>query len=118
MRSQSVGQFRERVEIQQDSSAAGASAPDYSGTPKYRSVPCSITAISGQETWRGRQLEAHRSHVIECHFINDIRPTMRAKVLSGMYRGAYLNIDNVRPREREPGKLRTLELLCTEIPTQ
>lgn len=113
-----LGQFRERVQIQQDSSAAGSPTPDYSGTPKYASVPCKITSLSGSESWRGRQLEAHRSHAIEMHYIEGVKPTMRARVMTGVYRGAYLNIDNTRVIERDGGKVRLLELLCTEVPTQ
>lgn len=109
------GEFRDLIEIQQDSSAAGSAQPDYSGAPKYRSVPCKITPIAGSETWRGRQLEAHRSHVIECQYLDGVGPTMRAKVLSGLFRGLYLNFSDVRPLEMQGGRARKLEMLCTEV---
>lgn len=109
------GEFRDVIDIEQDRSAAGAPVPDYSGTPKYRDVPCKITAISGSETWRGRQLEAHRSHVIECQYLPEVTATMRARVKSGVFSGCYLNFENVRPLEQQGGKSRKMEMLCTEI---
>ena len=113
-----MGKFIDRVDIQRDSSAAGSAVPDYSGTVWRASVPCKITSISGSETWRGRQLEGHRSHVVEMHYFEGVNDTMRLVVKSGMYRDCVLNVANVRPLERDGGKVRLLELYCVELAPQ
>jgi head-tail adaptor len=112
------GEFRDIIDIERDSSAAGAALPDYTGSPLLSDVPCKITSLSGSETWRGRQLEAHRSHVIELQYVAGVRATMRAKVRSGLFDGCILNIADVRPLEIVSGKARKLELYCTEVAPQ
>ena len=72
-----AGQYRDRIHIYNETSAAGSDDPAYS-TTLWRNLPCSITAVAGGETYRGRQLEATVTHVIEMRYYEGILPTMRA----------------------------------------
>ena len=105
--------YRDTVTIQQDSSAGGTAEPDYSGAALIDGVPCKITTIGGDTTYRGRMLEARTSHVVEMQYYAGITPTMRLYVTGGIHVGSYLNITSVRVVDRS-GKARKLELYCDE----
>ncbi len=112
-----AGIFRDRCNIQSDNSADGNPIPDYTTyAAKYESVPCDVTTISGSETFRGRQLEAGLSHVVELQYLPDVLPSMRVSVTGGTLRGRTLNIAAVVPLDFN-GRKRKLQLLCREIPT-
>ena len=72
-----AGQYRDRIHIYSETSAAGSDDPAFA-TTLWRDLPCSITAVSGGETYRGRQLEATVTHVIEMRYYEGILPNMRA----------------------------------------
>lgn len=72
-----AGNYRDRIHVYRETSAAGADDPAFSST-LWRDLPCSITAVSGGETYRGRQLEATVTHVIEMRYYEGILPSMRA----------------------------------------
>lgn len=72
-----AGQYRDRIHIYSETSAAGADDPAFAST-LWRDLPCSITAVGGGETYRGRQLEAIVTHVIEMRYYEGILPNMRA----------------------------------------
>lgn len=108
------GQLRDIVDIQQDTSADGASAEDFSGDPLFADVPCKITLIGGDESYRGRQLEAHVSAVVEMHDLPGIKPTMRLDVTGGFCDGRVFNIQSVRPKDYD-GRVPMLELYCREL---
>lgn len=109
------GRFRDMVNVQQDSSAAGNPVEDFSGTALYESVPCDIRVISGDETYRGRQLEAHISAVVEMQYLENITPKMRLSVTGGIMNGRTLNIVEVRPVDLDRGRAPKLELYCREL---
>lgn len=109
------GRFRDVVDIQQDGSAEGSPTPSYSGAPLYESVPCKIKPISGDESYRGRQLEAHLSAVVEMQYLEGVLPTMRLYVRAGIMAGRTLNIVHVRPLDLDRGRAPKLELYCREL---
>ena len=111
-----AGLYRDQVDIQQDSSAAGAPVPVYTGGAKYAKVPCDIVTVSGDETFRGKQLEAHLSHVVEMQYMPDVDATMRLSVTGGTLTGRTLEIVQVRPLDFN-GRMRKLQLYCLETPS-
>lgn len=103
--------YRDTVTIQQDSSTTNV--PDYTGAALISSVPCKITCIGGDSTYRGRMLEASLSHVVEMQYMSGVTPTMRLSVTGGVHSGATLNISSVRVVENK-GRARKLEIYATE----
>lgn len=110
------GVFRDRCNIQADGSTDSNPVPDYTTlAPSYENVPCDVTTVSGSETFRGRQLEAGLSHVVELQYLPDIVPTMRLVVTGGTLSGRTLNIAAVVPLDFN-GRKRKLQLMCRENP--
>jgi len=103
--------YRDTVTIQQNSAADGSPVPDYSGAAFMSSVPCRITSRGGNESYRGRVLDASLTHIVEMQFIADVLPSMRLYVTGGVHAGRYLNIAYVQPVEMN-GRARKLELQC------
>lgn len=108
---------RDTVTIQQDSSAAGDPVPNYSGTALATGIPCMITNVRGQETYRGRQLEALVDFVVEMRHRSDITHTMRLSVTGGLWNGSTLNVEAVQPVQLTRGRPPMLLLMCTHIPS-
>ena len=71
-----AGQYRERIHVYSETSAAGSDDPAF-GSTLWRDLPCAINAVSGGETYRGRQLEATVTHVMEMRYYAGILPNMR-----------------------------------------
>ena len=110
--------FRDVVDIYEDQSLAGSPIPDYSGEPIYRAVPCSITTVSGDESFRGRQLESHLTHVIEMHTYPEITATCRLTD-RGRLAGRHFNVRQVRPLDVDKsGRRQMLQLYCEELAPQ
>ena len=110
------GRFRDMVTIQRDSSAAGSPQEDFTGAALYEHVPCDIKVISGDESYRGRQLEAHISAVVEMQYLENVTPKMRLSVEGGMMNGRTLNVVEVRPMDLDgKGRAPKLELYCREL---
>ena len=96
------GKFRHRATIRQDSAGAGAEKPDFTGDPLYDSLPGNLYDVGGQETFRGKQIDANTSHIFETRYYAGILPTMRldtddlqlqiGKVLDITGRKRYLQI--------------------------
>lgn len=106
--------YNDRVDVYNDISAAGSSVPDYSGMPTYRDVPCTIRTVAGDETYRGRQLEAHLSHVVELWHLPSITSTTRLVCKSRMI-GRALNVRQAREIDQTRGIRQRLELYCEEL---
>lgn len=105
--------YPDRVTIESDGSAAGERR-DF--TNSFQSDwPCLITAIGGDETWRGRTLEGKVDFVVEGPFVTGVNSRMRLNVTSGrgMFDDRLLNIKSSRPTQRR-GQQRMLEIYCTE----
>jgi len=107
--------MRDRGTIQQDSRARHDPQPDYTGTPFATNIPGNITTVSGDETFRGRQLDARVSHVIEIRYRSGVSPTMRWLGTGGIYKDRTLHIWYVKP-VRKVGKPPMLWLYCEELP--
>lgn len=107
------GDLRDMVSIELDTSAAGDAQPLYE-TTLYAKVPCNIATISGDETWRGRQLEAHVSHVVTMHDFPGITPKCRLNVIGGYTAGQRLNVMYVRPKNFD-GRIQYQEVYCREL---
>lgn len=110
-----IGQFRDRVNIQQNSAADHDPEEDFTGTAFLSDWPCRIIATSGEETFRGRQLEAHVDYVIEGWYTADIKPTMRCLVTAGIPLSAKLNIEYVHHIPQTGGKPAQTWLYCREL---
>ena len=110
--------FRDMVDIQQDSSAEGNPEEGFTGSPFLARVPCEIRTISGDETFRGRQLTAGNSHVVHMHYYPGIKTRMRL-LCRGRLDGRILNITDVRELDMdERGRRKLLELYCSEASPQ
>ena len=107
-----AGMYRDLADIQKDVSSDGAAA-DFSGT-LMTNVPCKIEATGGNESYRGRQLEAHVDYVVEMQNIPGIKPDMRLNVIGGQYAGTILNISHVLPSVFR-GRALTLDVYCKEL---
>ena len=100
--------------LEADIAPESSNTPDYSGPPFANNIPCRIKAVSGGESYRGRQLEPKIKFVVEMNFIPGVLPTMRFVPTGGLFDGRILNIAAALPRER-PGEPTKLELDCTEL---
>lgn len=109
-----VGKLREVATIERDEADDGDQQPDYQTWKQ--GVPCSIATVSGDETYRGRQLEAHLTHVVELHRIPGLEANMRLRVTGGHFAGRYLNIAYVRDLIEDATPVRT-QLYCRELET-
>jgi hypothetical protein len=103
-------QYRDTVTIQTMDAADGTATPSYS-TTFMEDVPCSIFVRGGDETYKGRILEGHLTHVVEMQWLDGLLPSMRLYVTSGVNAGKYLNIAYIRPLEGG-GRARKAELQC------
>ena len=108
------GQLRNRAHIQQDTSNDDTPTPDFSGTPFKANWPCAIQPVGGDESYRGRQLEAHVDYVVSGRYVSGVTSMMRLSVQKGLYDGKTLNIEQVRETQDKSGKP-YLELYCTEL---
>jgi len=106
---------RDTITIQKDSSADGTLTPDYSSS-LVTGVPCAVTHVKGQETYRGRQLEALVDYVVETRYRSDITTLMRVSVTGGLYSGQTMNIVAVQPMQFSKGRPPMLMLLCRQVP--
>jgi head-tail adaptor len=70
-----TGRMRHYVTIQNDSSNIGDEQPSYMDW--MTDVPANVYEVRGSETFRGRQLEANVTHVIETRWYDGILPTHR-----------------------------------------
>lgn len=111
------GMMRDMVDIEQPSEADGNPIPDFSGSDKYRAVPCDITLVSGSESFRGRGIEPGVSHIVELQHLPDVTPAMRLRVTGGIHKGRILNIAVVRNVDVDRGRVPKLTLDCREVPT-
>jgi len=107
--------YRDTVTIQTQDAADGTAVPSF-GTNFMTGVPCQVNSRGGNETYRGRMLEAHLTHIVEMNYLDGVLPSMRLYVTGGVHAGRYLNIAYAQPVEGN-GRCRKLELQCvsTEV---
>lgn len=106
--------YRFRGTLQTDTSTDDNPAESFTTT--VADMPLNVVPIGGQETYRGRQLEANVDYVIETPYRSGVDPKQRIKMTSGIYNGQLLNIERVH-RLHQDGSRPTLELYCTELDT-
>ena len=109
--------YRDSIDILRDLSADGDPVPDHDGIEAavYEAVPCAIRITAGDATYRGRQLEARATHVIELRALPGIVASMRVAVRGGFLAGRSLNITHVRPLDQRGSRVAGLELYCEEL---
>lgn len=98
--------LRHRVSIYRESSDDGSETPTYALF--MRAVPCNIVQVTGGETYRGRQIEATATHVVEMRKIDGLLPTMR---LTESLDSRNLFIERITPRN---GRDHMLDIQCRE----
>ena len=108
------GKYRDLVRVRPDSRTVDNPQPIYTGTPTYAKVPCDITAVYGMEVYRGRQLKAETTHVVEMQQMPNIAIDSRLEVIGGHAEGKTLHIMASRPRDYD-GRAPKLELDCREL---
>jgi SPP1 family predicted phage head-tail adaptor len=100
-----LGSLRDRITIQQLTetiSDAGDVTPTWSD--KYKDEPAAFDPVAGQETTRGKQVDAGTKGIFTIHYRTGITPEMRIQYNSETY-----GIVFVRPVD---GGRRYLELHC------
>ena len=100
------------ADIKKDAGPESADQAQMTGT-HLKEWRCLITAIGGDESWRGRGLEAHVDFVVEGLFVDGVKEAMQLAVVSGrgMFDGLTLKITSARPKWVSNSQ--RLELYCT-----
>jgi len=107
-----IPMYRDRVKLMADTSTDDNPAELF--TLLVGSVPCTILTMGGNETYRGQQLAALISHIVETPWRTGVTADMRLEVAGGIYDGRILNIENVQPIRKGNG-LPSLVLHCREL---
>jgi len=110
------GKLRDRANIQQDTSNDDTPTPTWTGTPLVANWPCDILPIGGDESYRGRQLEAKVDYVATGRFVDGVTAEMRLYVTAGQQKAKTLNIEQAHEK-RDNRNRPILELYCTELTT-
>ena len=103
--------YRDRANLMADTSTDDNPAELF--TISVGSMPCTILTMGGNETYRGQQLAALISHIVETPWRTGVTADMRLEVVGGIYDGRILNIENVQPI-RKGNSMPTLTLHCRE----
>lgn len=106
--------FPDRADIQQDSSTDDNPSEEFTGTEFKKNVPGRVIDTGGDETYRGRQIEASITHVYECRYFSGVLPTMRLVMVGGIYKDRVFDIKFVKVI-REQGKIPQQWLYCSEL---
>lgn len=103
-----AGKMRHRVTINVDQSSDSAEVNDFQ--PVHTGVPCNIVDIAGAEKFRGEQLEATTTHIVEMRVLVDFEllPTMQLVDA----RGRVLEIINSLDKT---GRERYLQIQCSQV---
>jgi len=105
--------MRHVVAIQQRNDSPSEPEPSYDGPPFIPNWRCAIQEVTGGEVWRGRQVTATATHVLEGWFVDGVTPTMRVEFIPSIGgRSRYFNIVNVK---RDYGAPEQLTLDCIEV---
>lgn len=106
--------YRDLIRISKNAAATNDPDPDYTGTLRYRSVPCKVLPVSGAESIRGRQLLAETTHVVMLRYLPNILPSDRISIIGGLFNGRTLGIVAIREADSD-GEQQSLELQCKEL---
>ena len=100
--------FRHRVHFYRDTSDDGELDAEYTST-FLANVPCDITDRRGTETYRGRQIQANTTHIIETRYYPGLLPNMMIEnAATGDQYGIVSIIDH-------RGRQRFLTIEATEV---
>lgn len=105
----------ERVTIYQDAATDDSADPSY--TSYSADVPCDITSVSGEETFRGRQLQPGVSYVVEIDLDTSTKPDMKVVPSTGVYNGVVLYVNYVKHVPYRAGQPPLTWLYCREVVT-
>lgn len=105
-------QVNATVDVMADATPEGQD-PTYTTVFQSR-VPLQIMTTAGDETYRGRQLEGHVTHVLDAPYFVGLTPKMQILVRSGLYKDRTLNVEHVRPYHK-PGQVPRQEIYCREL---
>lgn len=104
-----AGRLRHYCDFIEDTSADGSETPTFdTNNPTLANWPCNVYDVAGQETFRGRQLEATTTHVVDTRYSATITATMQ--IVDHLSR--TLEIISITDRS---GRQRYLELHCAEV---
>ena len=104
------------IDILQDSSNDGDETPVFTGTAFASGLRVQIESVSGNESFRGRQLEAGINYVVMLRYLAAITPTMRVSVTQGVFTGLVMDIRYVQHLPYKQGKLPETWLFCGDVP--
>jgi hypothetical protein len=110
------GKLRQRITWQRDNAADGAQEPTY-GTTLAERVACSVTQVTGNETYHGVQLEGHVDYVVTQWYSSTLRlkPWDRGIVKTGTHADKTLNVRWVKDIGFAEGTPPRTEVYCTEL---
>ena len=112
------GNFRDRIEWQQDDADDGAAEPAYTKT-LISNLPCRVTNITGDETYHGRQLEGHIDYVVTFFRVSkvtsNLRPWDRGKVTAGTHAGKFVNVVWIKEIGYSEGRPPETEVYCRQL---
>jgi SPP1 family predicted phage head-tail adaptor len=106
-----VGSFRDRIDVQAPQKKpddAGQIVTTWASIPGFESEPCNYEYTAGNESIRGRQVEAGVTAIFTVRFREGYSVEHRIK-----YNGDDYGIIHVRPVQ---GGKRYLEIYCKTIP--
>lgn len=104
--------YPDKVTAEEVTSTPGKQPKEY-GTFKSN-LPCHIISTGGDETFRGKQIEPHITHVVEMPWVTGITATMRLNVVGGIHKSSILNIEYVNKQQKK-GTPPRLEIRCREL---
>lgn len=105
--------YRDMIDIYERSEADGEPIPTFTGAPIYRSVPCTINTTKGAEYFRGRQLEANTTHVVDARMLPNITASMMG-IARGRLEGRQLNFRAIIPVDQKHGRPQVMWIDCEE----
>ena len=106
--------YRDRAKLMADTSTDDNPAELF--TVSVPGMACNIMTMGGGETYRGQQLEATITHIVETPYRSGIKADMRLEVVGGIYDGRVFNISLVQPY-RKPNVMPYIALHCKERET-
>ena len=108
-----IPHYPDRMDVYEDSSSDGNPKPIFT-TVRVTSMPGNIMTVGGDETFRGQQLEAKLTHVVETPWRDNLDASLRMTVVGGIYDARILNVESARPIRKE-GRMPYILLFCREL---
>lgn len=106
-----IPHYPDRMDVYEDTRTDDNPKPVY--TILLAAMPGNIMTVEGDEKFRGQQLEAKLTHVVETPWRSGLDASLRLTVVGGIYDGRLLNVESVRPIRKE-GRMPYILLFCRE----